>query len=81
MENGMAKLKWKLLTEIPGRMEADVLKSYLEAEGIGVELFQGAVGHYIYPTALDRVQLFVSNDQFSEANELLVDYNEAKQTK
>jgi hypothetical protein len=76
----MAKLKWELLAEINGRMEADVLRSYLEAEGIGVELFQGAIGHHIYPTAWDHVQLFVSKDQFSEANELLAQYNQAKQT-
>ena len=40
----MDNLKWELLTEANGRMQADLWKSYLEAEGIEVELFQEAVG-------------------------------------
>jgi hypothetical protein len=73
----MIGLKWDKLTETNGRMEADMLKSYLEAEGIHVELFQEAVGHHIYPVMVDglgRVQLFVSKDQFNLAEELLAEY-------
>ena len=73
----MIGLKWEKLTETNGRMEADMLKSYLEAEGIHVELFQEAVGHHIYPVMVDglgRVQLFVSKDQFNLAKELLAEY-------
>ena len=73
----MIGLKWDKLTETNGRMEADMLKSYLEAEGIHVELFQEAVGHHIYPVMVDglgRVQLFVSKDQFNLAKELLAAY-------
>ena len=77
----MEELKWGLLTEVSGRMEADVLKGYLEAEGIQVELFQEAVGHHIYPVTIDglgRVQLFVPKEQFAEAQEILAEYNEAR---
>jgi hypothetical protein len=73
----MDELKWHILTETNGRMEADILKSYLEAEGIQVELFQEAVGHHIYPVTIDglgRVQLFVSNDQLDMAKEILAEY-------
>jgi len=73
----MDELKWEKLTETNGRMEADVLKSYLEAEGIHVELFQEAVGHHIYPVMVDglgRVQLFVSKEQIVMARELLAEY-------
>jgi hypothetical protein len=73
----MDGLKWEKLTETNGRMEADVLKSYLEAEGIHVELFQEAVGHHIYPVMVDglgRVQLFVSKKQIVMAKELLAEY-------
>ena len=73
----MIGLKWDKLTETNGRMEADMLKSYLEAEGIHVELFQEAVGHHIYPVMVDglgRVQLFVSKDQLNLAKELLAEY-------
>lgn len=77
----MEELKWGLLTEVSGRMEADVLKGYLEAEGIQVELFQEAIGHHIYPVTIDglgRVQLFVPKEQFAEAQEILAEYNEAR---
>ena len=73
----MDGLKWEKLTETNGRMEADVLKSFLEAQGIHVEVFQEAVGHHIYPVMVDglgRVQLFVSKEQIGMAKELLAEY-------
>ena len=77
----MDELKWQVLTETNGRMEADILKSYLEAEGIQVELFQEAVGHHIYPVTIDglgRVQLFVSKIQYSAAKEILAQYTDSR---
>jgi hypothetical protein len=76
----MNELKWERLTEVSGRMQADLLKSYLEAEGIGVELFQEAVGHHIYPVMVDglgRVQVFVSKDQVHEARKVLQEFQKA----
>ncbi len=78
----MDQLKYELLTEVNGRMEADLLKSYLEAEGIQVEIFQEAVGHNIYPVMIDglgRVQLFVPKEQAAEAKEILEQYNKSKE--
>ena len=77
----MDELKWQLLTETNGRGQADLLKSYLQAEGIEVELFQEAVGHHIYPVMIDglgRVQLFVPKAQFALARELLAAYNSSE---
>ena len=77
----MDELQWELLTEVQGRLEAELLKSYFEAYGIDVELFQESVGHHIYPVTIDglgRVQLFVSKDQAWEAHQLLDEYNTAK---
>ena len=74
----MEKLTWELLTETNGRLQADLLKSYLQAEGIDVELFQEAIGHHIYPVMIDglgRVQIFVPKSQFKQAKELLAAYN------
>ncbi len=74
----MDQLKWELLTETNGRLQADLLKSYLEAEGIQVEMFQEAVGHHIYPVTIDglgRVQLFVPKEQLAQAKELLAAYD------
>jgi hypothetical protein len=73
----MNEMKWEKLTEVYGRMEADVLKSYLEAEGVPVELFQEAVGHHAFPTTIDglaRVQLFVPKVKLALARETLATY-------
>ena len=78
----MDELKWELLAEVQGRLEADVLKTYFEAYGIDVELFQESIGHHIYPVTIDglgRVQLFVSKEQAGEAHKLLDEYNDAKE--
>jgi hypothetical protein len=75
----MDELKWGLLTEVQGRLEAELLKSYLEAYGIEVELFQEAVGHHIYPVTINglgRVQLFVPKEQADQARKLLEEYNQ-----
>ena len=82
MEAVMDELKWELLTEVQGRLEADLLKSYFEAYGIDIELFQESIGHHIYPVTvngLGRVQLFVSKEQAREAHQLLDEYNTAKE--
>lgn len=74
----MVELKWELLSEVQGRLEVDLLKSYFEAYGIDVELFQESVGQHIYPVTIDilgRVQLFVAKEQAKEAHRLLDEYN------
>ncbi len=77
----MDTLKWELLTEVQGRLQADLIKSYLEAEGIDVELFQEAVGHHVYPVMVDglgRVQVFVAKTNTIRARELLQAFNQQK---
>ena len=78
----MDDLTWEVLTEVQGRMEAEFIKSYLEAQGIEVELFQESVGHHIYPVMIDglgRVQIFVPKEQAAEARQLLEEYTNAKE--
>ncbi len=81
----MDEMKWEKLTEVYGRLEANMLKSFLEAEGVAVELFQEAVGHHIYPTTIDglgRVQLYTPKEQAAQARELLQVYqNETSPSK
>ncbi len=78
----MDELKWELLTEIQGRAEADIFKSYLVANGIeDVELFQESVGQSVYPTMLDmlgRVQVFVPKEVLAEAQKLLEEFQQAE---
>jgi len=76
----MDEMKWEKLTDVYGRIEADVLKSYLEAEGVSVELFQESVGFSSFPTTIDslgRVQVFVPKEQFEEAKNLFEAYQNA----
>jgi hypothetical protein len=70
---------WALLTEVGGRLDAEAIKSLLEAEGVPVELVQEAVGHLIYPVTVDGlglVQLFVPKKQLKEARSWLKVYRE-----
>jgi hypothetical protein len=82
MEAVMNEMKWEILTEVQGRLEAEFIKSYMESQGVDVELFQESVGHHIYPVTIDglgRVQIFVSKEQAAEARQLLDEYNNAKE--
>jgi len=73
-------LTYEVLTEVQGRLEAEFLKSFLEANGIDVELFQESVGQTMGITidGLGSVQIFVPKEQAAEARQLLNEYNNAK---
>lgn len=78
----MDELKWELLVEVQGRLEADLLQSYLEAYGIQTEIFQESVGLNAFPVTIDglgRVQIFVSKEQLEEARKMLEEYNNSKE--
>jgi hypothetical protein len=78
----MDQLTYEVLAEVFGRMEAELIESLLEAEGIDVELVQESVGHSIYPVAVDglgRVQIFVPKNKIEEAREWLKTYREGIQ--
>ena len=70
----MSELKWTLLTEVYGRMNAELIKSLLNANGVDVELFQEAAGgNFAYPTNVGEfalVQLFVPTDKLPESKEI-----------
>ncbi len=77
----MDQLTWDMLVEIQGRLEADLIKSYLEAHGIDVELVQESIGHSAFPVTVDglgRVQIFVAKDKVAEAKDWLKVYRQGK---
>jgi hypothetical protein len=79
LEAVMDELKYELLAEVYGRMEAELIKSYLEAHEIDVELFQESIGQNIYPTTIDalgNVQIFVRKDNMEEAFILFKEINQ-----
>jgi hypothetical protein len=72
-------MKWEKLVEVQGRLQAELIESYLEANGVDVELFQESVGHSAYPVMVDglgRVQVFVPKVKAQEAHDLLKEFNE-----
>jgi hypothetical protein len=72
------EMKYELLTELTGRLEADLLESYLEANGVDVELFQESVGQNAYPVTVDmlgHVQVFVPKGKLKQAKKLLEKFN------
>jgi len=78
----MDQLTYEILAEVFGRLEAELIESLLEAEGIDVELVQESVGHTIYPVSVDglgRVQIFVPKNKILEAREWLKTYREGIQ--
>ena len=78
----MNQLTYEILAEVFGRLEAELIESLLEAEGIDVELVQESVGHTIYPVSVDglgRVQIFVPKNKIQEAREWLKAYREGIQ--
>ncbi len=75
----MDTLKWERLTEVQGRLEAELIESFLEANGVDVELIQESIGHTIYPVTIDglgRVQIFIPKEKAREARQLLNEFTE-----
>jgi hypothetical protein len=67
----MKEPKWSKLMEVFGRDEAELIKSYLEAHGIGIELIQEAYYQYKLGSAsTGRVEILVPNYQLDEAQKL-----------
>ena len=78
----MDQLTYEKLAEVNGRLEAEMIESLLEAEGIDVELIQESIGHTSFPVTVDglgRVQIFVPKGKVHEAHEWLKTYREGIQ--
>jgi hypothetical protein len=70
--------RWELLEQVSGSAVAEILKSFLEAQGINVVLSQEGIGESIYPVAvgpLSEVQILVPSSQLAEAQKVLADYH------
>jgi ATP phosphoribosyltransferase regulatory subunit HisZ len=75
----MNDMKYELLAELNSRLEAELLESYLEANGVDVELFQESVGQNAFPVTNDilgRVQVFVPKEKIKDAMKLLNSFQE-----
>jgi hypothetical protein len=75
--NMSEELKWVMLVEIYGRLEAEMFKSYLESRNIPSELFQEGAGSSAYAVnvgPLSMVQIYVPKEKFDEAKDMLDAY-------
>jgi len=70
----MAELTWEKITDIYGRIQAEMLKTFFESEGLPVQLIQEGVGEYVLPFTfgpLAKVQVFVPKEKLAQARLLL----------
>jgi len=73
----MDEMRYAKLTEVLGRWKAEILESFLESEGIDVELIQDSLSHTFYTHAFAPVQIFVPTEKLEPARELLKVFDES----
>ena len=75
----MDTMKYEKIGEANSRAEADIIESFLEAEGIDVELIEESVSRSAYALSFARVQIFVPKEHVGRANELLISFDDILQ--
>ena len=75
----MDEMKYEKIGEVNNRAEADIIESFLEAEGIDVELVEESVSHSSYVYSLARVQIFVPKEKIEQARKLLIPFDDVLQ--
>jgi len=74
----MVEESWELLDVVAGSAQAEILRGFLEAQGIDVLLSQEGVGHSVYTVTvgiMGEVQILVPKSQLESAQKILADYN------
>jgi hypothetical protein len=76
----MSEEKWEVITEVPGDLQAEILRNLLEVEGIKVFLNQEGAGRAVGLTLgpMGQVQVMVPEHQSQEARRIVDDYYEGK---
>lgn len=73
--------QWEVVDEVPGELQAEILRGLLEAQGMKVWLSQEGIGHSVYPVTIGpmgRVQILVPQEQSQSARALLDEYYSGK---
>lgn len=72
----MDELKYEKIGEANSRAEAEVIESFLQAEGIDVELVEESIlrSAYVFPIA--RVDIFVPKEKAKQALKLLQPFDD-----
>jgi hypothetical protein len=72
----MDELKYEKVGEANSRGEAEVIESFLKAEGIDVELIEESISRTAYAFPLVRVEILVPNTQAKQALKLLTPFDD-----
>ncbi len=72
----MDELKYEKIGEANNRAEAEVIESFLEAEGIDVELVEESISRTAYAFPLTRVEIFVPKEKAKQAQKLLKEFDD-----
>jgi hypothetical protein len=72
----MSETRWATLSEAGNRIEAEIIKEALEAQGIPAEIFQEGAMHYAYIGG--RIEVCVPNERLREAKAWFADYENGK---
>ena len=72
----MDEMKYEKVGEANSRAEAEIIESFLEAEGIDVELVEESISHAYYSMPFARVEIFVPKEKVKQALKLLTPFDD-----
>ncbi len=72
----MDELKYEKIGEANSRGEAEIIESFLKAEGIDVELVEESISRSAYAFPLTRVDIFVPKEKANQALKLLKPFDD-----
>jgi hypothetical protein len=77
----MDELKYEKIGDANSRAEAEVIESFLEAEGIDVELIEESISRSAYAIIAARVEIFVPREKARQARKLLQPFDDIQPPK
>jgi hypothetical protein len=74
----MDEMKFTQLMEVLGRWKAEIIESYLKAEGIDVVLIEDSISQSTYANPFAPVHVFVPKEALAQARQLMETFEEAE---
>jgi len=76
MEVNLPENEWVTLLEVFDRLQAEIIKEALDAQGIPAQLFQEGISHYLYPVTgpMGKIEICVPYTRLKDAREWLNSY-------
>ncbi|MEO7839535.1 MAG: DUF2007 domain-containing protein [Anaerolineales bacterium] len=74
----MDEMKYTQLVEVLGRWKAEIIESYLKAEGIDVVLIEDSISQSTYANPFAPVQVFVPKEALAQARELMETFDDSE---